>query len=127
MARVISPPEAKALSKYAPAVAHAAGGERLVISGQLGIKPDGTVLEGLEAQMVQAFENLFTVLKAGGFEKRHLVKVMTFVTVPGEVDLFRRVRDRMLEGHLAATTYLVVAGLAAPQFLVEIEGEAVKD
>jgi hypothetical protein len=34
-------------------------------------------------------------------------------------------RDRKLGGHLCAATYLEVAGLASPQFLVEIEAEAV--
>jgi enamine deaminase RidA (YjgF/YER057c/UK114 family) len=31
----------------------------------------------------------------------------------------------MLEGHAPAATYLVVAGLASPEMLVEIEAEAV--
>jgi enamine deaminase RidA (YjgF/YER057c/UK114 family) len=127
MPRIIDPPEAKALSKYATAIAHKASGERLVISGQLGTTPDGKVMDGLEAQMTQAFTNVFAVLKAAGFDKRHLVKLTTFTTMPVQVDIFRKVRDRMLDGQLVATTYLVVAGLAAPQFLVEIEGEAVKE
>ena len=70
---------------------------------------------------------LFGVLRAAGFEKRHLVKVTIFVTERGSVGVFRDVRDRMLDGHLCACTYLEIAGLAAPQLLVEIEGEAVKD
>lgn len=127
MPRVIDPPEAKALSKYAQAVVHGANAERITVSGQLGLKADGTAEQGLEAQMVRAFENLFLVLKAAGFDKRHLIKTTVFVTQPGQVQLYRSVRDRMMEGHLAANTYLVVAGLAMPQFLVEIEGEAVKE
>ena len=41
--------------------------------------------------------------------------------------VYRRVRDKMLEGHLCANTYIEISALAAPEFLVEIEAEAVKE
>ena len=114
-------------SKYAQGIVHSATAERLVISGQIGMRLDRTIEEGMEAQMERAWNNLFGVLRAAGFEKRHLVKVTIFVTERGSVGTFRDVRDRMLAGHECACTYLEIAGLAAPQLLVEIEGEAVKD
>src|SRR5690606_22089521 len=126
--RLINPDDiAKPASKYAQGVVHAAGAERLVISGQVGAKPDGGIEEGLEAQMNRAWSNLLGVLRAAGFDKRHLVKVTTFVTVPGAVPTAREARDRVLDGHLCASTYLQVAGLASPDYLVEIEAEAVKE
>lgn len=125
--RIIKPADSvKPASKYAQGVVHGAG-QRLVISGQLGLKPDGTIEHGLEQQMERAWNNVFAVLRAAGFEKRHLVKATAFVTQPGQVGVYRAVRDRMLDGHECAMTYLHVAGLAAPEFLVEIEAEAVKD
>jgi len=117
----------KPASNYAQAVIHAAGAERIVIAGQLGVQPDGTVMEGLEAQMEQAWRNVFSILDAGGFEKQHLVKATIFVTLPGQVAVYRAVRDRMMEGHLCANTYVEISALAAPQFLVEIEAEAVRE
>lgn len=117
----------KPASNYAQAVIHAAGAERIVIAGQLGVQPDGTVMDGLEAQMEQAWLNVFGILEAGGFEKKHLVKATIFVTLPGQVAVYRAVRDRMLEGHLCANTYVEISALAAPQFLVEIEAEAVRE
>lgn len=126
--RLVNPNEiAKPASKYAQGVLHAAGAERLVISGQVGVRPDGSIEEGLDAQAARAWSNLFGVLKAAGFEKRHLVKVTIFVTVPDAVATSRVVRDRMLDGHVCASTYLQVAGLASPAFLIEIEAEAVKE
>lgn len=118
---------AKPTSKYAQGVLHGAGGQRLVISGQVGVKPDGSIEQGLEAQLERAWGNLFGVLRAAGFEKRHLVKITIFVTQPGVVAISRSVRDRMLDGHVCASTYLQVAGLASPDYLVEIEAEAVKE
>ena len=126
--RAINPDDVvKPASNYAQGVVHAAGAERIVVAGQLGVRPDGTVEDGLEAQMERAWSNVFGVLRAGGFEKEHLVRVTIYVTVPGQVAVYRTVRDRMLEGHLCANTYIEISALAAPQFLVEIEGEAVKE
>lgn len=126
--KIINPVDVVApASKYAQGIVHSATAERLVISGQIGMRLDRTIEEGMEAQMERAWNNLFGVLRAAGFEKRHLVKVTIFVTERGSVGTFRDVRDRMLDGHVCACTYLEIAGLAAPQLLVEIEGEAVKD
>lgn len=99
-------------------------GERLVISGQIGITPDGQVPEGAAAQMEQAFANLIAVLAAAGLTPAHLVKITVFVTQPGLTALYRETRDAMLGGHACCATYLQVAGLAAPNLIVEVEGEA---
>jgi 2-iminobutanoate/2-iminopropanoate deaminase len=125
--RINPPTVAQPASKYAQAVVHAASARRIVISGQIGVKPDGKLVDGLEAQTRQTWANIFAVLKHAGFEKRHIVKVTTFCTLKGQVAATRKVRDEMLEGLLVASTYLEVAGLAAPEFLVEIEAEAVMD
>ena len=116
----------KPASQYAQAVLLPAGGERLVISGQIGIRPDGSVADGLEAQMEQAGANIFAILKAAGFETTHLVRLVIYVTVPRQVAVYRKVRDRVLAGHLCANTYIEVAGLAEPGILCEIEGEAIR-
>jgi hypothetical protein len=59
---------AKPVSNYAQGVLHGAGAQRLVISGQVGVRPDGSIEEGLEAQLARAWSNVFGVLKAAGFE-----------------------------------------------------------
>ena len=125
--RLVNPDAvAKPASNYAHGVVHAAGAERLVISGQVGVRLDGSMADGVEAQAEQAWTNLLAVVEAAGFERGHLVRVMTYVTEPGQVAVCRTVRDRVLEGHCCANTYIEVAGLAAPGWLVEIEAEAVK-
>jgi enamine deaminase RidA (YjgF/YER057c/UK114 family) len=117
----------KPASNYAQGVIHSAVAERIVISGQLGLRPDGTLEEGLEAQMERAWSNVFAVMAAGGFVKENLLRATIYVTLPGQVALYREVRDKMLAGHLCANTYLEISALAAPAFLVEIEAEAVKE
>ena len=128
MPRFHNPPTVIApASRYSQAAEHGTGGRRLVISGQLGIRPDGSLAEGLEAQMEVAWDNLFAILRHAGMEVTDLVKASVYVTVPGSVGPYRAVRDRKLSGHAPACTYLEIAGLARPEFLAEIEGEAVKD
>ena len=114
-------------ARYAQCVVHGANAERLIISGQIGVTKDGETLEGMEAQTEQCFKNIFAVLDGAGFKREHLVKLVTYVTEPGQTGVVREVRDRMMDGHLCCSTYLQVAGLAAPTWLVEIEAEAVKD
>lgn len=126
--RVVNPDNVvKPASNYAQGVVHSGISERMVISGQLGLRPDGTLEDGLEAQMERAWSNVFAVMAAGGFDRRHLIRATIYVTVPGQVSLYRKIRDRAFEGHLCAATYLEISALAAPEFLVEIEAEAVKE
>jgi 2-iminobutanoate/2-iminopropanoate deaminase len=126
--RIINPKNVvKPASNYAQGVVHSAAAERIVISGQLGIRPDGTLEEGLKAQMEQAWTNVFGVMAAAGFDKTDLIRATIYVTVPGQVSTYRKIRDKLLNGHLCANTYLEISALAAPEFLVEIEAEAVKE
>lgn len=117
----------KPASNYVQAVVHSAAAERIVISGQLGLRADGVLEQGLEAQMERAWSNLFAIMAAAGFDPGDLIRATIYVTEPGQVALYRKVRDRMLQGHLCANTYLEISALAAPEFLVEIEGEAVRE
>jgi 2-iminobutanoate/2-iminopropanoate deaminase len=115
-------------SRYSQGVEVSPNARWLYISGQIGIAPDGSVAYGLEAQFNQAFKNIGVVLAAAGMAKTDLVKVTVFVTQPGTETLgvYRKARDQWMEGHAPAATYLVVSGLASPDFLVEIEAVAAK-
>jgi 2-iminobutanoate/2-iminopropanoate deaminase len=119
---IVKPASAYAQGVLLPPLA----GQRLIISGQVGVTPDGKTEVGMRQQMERTWTNLLTVLITAGFEIKHLVKVTTFVTEAGQTGLYREIRDKAMQGHMCAATYLQVAGLASPDFLVEIEAEAVK-
>lgn len=126
MKRAINPKHFPApASNYSQGVVHSAAAERLVISGQVGVRPDGGVADGLEEQMQQTWDNFLAVLESAGFTAGDVIKVTIFATVPALAE-FRQGRERALAGHAPAATYVEVAGLADARFLVEIEGEAVK-
>ena len=103
------------------------GLKRLVMAGQVGIKPDGTLAGGLGAQIEQAYDNLLAVLASEGMGPGDLVKITYFTTdnSPEALKLSREIRARKLGDANPSSTYLVIAGLAGPDLKVEIEGEAV--
>ena len=101
------------------------GAERwLQVSGQVGVKKDGSIPPGAEGQMEECWANIFAILNSAGMEKGNLLKVTGFLTRADDIGLYRQVRDRLMEGHAPASTLVIVAGLADPGWLVEIEAVA---
>ncbi|MDA0998501.1 MAG: RidA family protein [Proteobacteria bacterium] len=111
-------------SNYAHGIATSGADRWLHISGQVGTRPDGTLAGGSEAQMQECWSRIFSILDASGMGITDIVKVTVFLTDPADIGLYRQVRDRMLGGHKAASTLLIVAGLADPNWKVEIEAVA---
>jgi enamine deaminase RidA (YjgF/YER057c/UK114 family) len=98
---------------------------RLVISGQVGMAPDGTIPETGGGQITQALANLRAVLEANDMTVTDIVKTTVFLTDRSLLGAFRAARTALLGEHAPASTLLFVAGLADPRFVVEIEAEAV--
>jgi enamine deaminase RidA (YjgF/YER057c/UK114 family) len=125
MPRFLNPTTApEALGRYSQAVVLGAAYKRLIIAGQFGLAPDGTLGEGLEAQMEQAFDNFLIMVAAADLTVADIVKIAAYVAVPRSIGLFRLVWDRKLGKARPTLAYVEVAGLINPNYLVEIEGEA---
>lgn len=112
-------------SRYSHAALIEGGGRRLVISGQIGVAQDGTVAAAGEAQIAQALANLGAILKAHGMGPADIVKMGVFLTDRALIPLWRAQREAFLGTHAPASTLLIVAGLADPRFVFEVEAEAV--
>lgn len=96
----------------------------LVISGQVGMRKDGTIPEDPLEQIDLAFENIFRNLRAAGMEVKDLIKITYYLV--GEIDAAKR-RELVLaklQGHQPCSTLLYVAGLASPLYKVEIDAWA---
>lgn len=115
---------APAFSRYSLGVEVPSAARWLMISGQVGVAPDGTLAEGAEAQMERSWRNVIAILASAEMTPQNLVKVTAYLTRPEDTALYRQVRDRMLEGAEPASTLVIVAGLADPAWLVEIEAVA---
>lgn len=112
-------------SRYSHAAVIEGGGRRLVISGQIGVRPDGSFAEGGEAQVEQALANLGAILAAHGMGPANIVKMGVFLTERALIPAWRARREAFLGTHAPASTLLLVAGLADPRLVFEVEAEAV--
>lgn len=108
---------------YAPAVRV---GSTVYVSGQIGRDAAMRLVEGREAQIVQAFENLATVLAAAGATMADIVDLTSFHTDMRDLPLFMQVKDRYLTRDYPAWTAVGASGLGgAPGYIVEIKAVAV--
>jgi enamine deaminase RidA (YjgF/YER057c/UK114 family) len=108
-------------------VAEVPGSSKLVLlSGQVGMRPDGSVPADFDGQAEQAYANVIAGLTAVGMDASDLVRINSFVTSADHVGKMRAIREKYLGAHECASTLVVVAALASPQWLVEIEAIAAK-
>ncbi|MBV6451882.1 MAG: hypothetical protein MHPDNHAH_02629 [Anaerolineales bacterium] len=101
------------------------GNERLlVLSGQVGVREDGTIPDDALEQLEVAFENILRNLQAASMDSNDIVKLTYYVV--GEMDVAKRraLIASKLQGHKPCSTFLYVAGLASPQYKVEVEALA---
>jgi enamine deaminase RidA (YjgF/YER057c/UK114 family) len=84
----------------------------------------GQTLSGYHAQAEQAWRNALAGLAACNMQISDIVSIRVYDVAPGDVSAYRELRDRFLQGHAPASTYVIVAGLAHPDLLTEIEVEA---
>jgi enamine deaminase RidA (YjgF/YER057c/UK114 family) len=110
--------------RYSQAVMVEKARRRLVISGQVGKAADDMVPSSGDAQIALAFSNLLTILHAHGMDATNVVKSTTFLVDRNLINHYREARDAFFAEHAAASTLLIVSGLADPRFVVEIEAEA---
>ena len=108
---------------YSPAVAV---GRTVYVSGQIGRDADMRIVEGSEAQITQAFENVRKVLEAAGATMADIVDLTSFHTDMRELALFMQVKDRYITKEFPAWTAVGVASLGGlPGLVVEIKAVAV--
>jgi enamine deaminase RidA (YjgF/YER057c/UK114 family) len=108
-----------------------AEGRLLAISGQIGWDPvtGRFASDDFAEQTAQALRNVVAVLRAGGAEPRHLVRLTWFVIDRAAYVGARRAIGtayrEILGPHYPAMSVIVVAGLLEERALVEIEATAV--
>jgi len=108
---------------YAPALKV---GNTVYVSGQIGRDLSMQLVEGCEAQMVQAFDNLRLVLEAAGASLADVVDLTSFHTDMRDLPLFMQVRNRYFRSHPLPAWTAVGAHMlgGAPGCIVEIKAIA---
>ena len=109
---------------YAPGIRI---GDTLRISGQVGRDADLNVVEGAEAQFMQAFENVGHVLAAAGATFADVVELETwFAPDMSALPTFMAVKDRFFTAPPYPTwTGFAVSGFSMPGIIVEVRCMAI--
>jgi enamine deaminase RidA (YjgF/YER057c/UK114 family) len=104
----------------------APGTALVFISGQVGMRPDGSIPAGFADQAEVTFQNIRSCLAAHGLGVEAVVKLGAFLLPGQDFQLLRAARERHFGAHRPASTTVFVPQLAKPEFLLEVEAIAVK-
>jgi len=96
-------------------------GDTLYIAGQVGRDEDLNVLEGAEAQYIQAFENVGRVLRAAGADYDNIVDMVTYHVDITDLVNFIPIKNRYIKSDFPAWTGIGVTALAMPGLVIEIK------
>lgn len=119
----IAPP----VGAYSHGVEVPAGARWLSIAGQAGIRPDGTLAEGFEAQHEQIWLNTLAILAEAGMGPENIVHLNVYSTDPDGLKWLGVHRKKYLSAdHTPSSTYVLISGLARPDWVVEMEALAAK-
>jgi reactive intermediate/imine deaminase len=120
--RIIVPGQHEPVSHYCHAVRV---GDRVWISGTVGLAADGTVPPDTVDQFRLAMDNLDAALRAAGGKPHHIVKVTVYLTDVADRARINPIRQDYFGEHRPASTLVEVSALVLPELKVEIEAEAV--
>lgn len=108
---------------YAPGILI---GDTLYLSGQVGRDENLKVVEGVEEQFTQAFENVGKVLSAAGATFDDVVELDTWFTESmADLKTFLAVKDRYFTNRYPTWTGFAVNGFSMPGILAEIKCKAI--
>lgn len=105
-----------------------ARGTMVFVRGQIGqdLETSESVAIGDAAgQTEQAMANIAMLLKEAGSQLEHICKITIYLVDPRYREAVYRVVGEWLKGVYPVSTGIVVAGLARPEWLVEIDAIAV--
>lgn len=102
------------------------GSELVFISGQVGMRADGSVPPSFAEQAELTFQNLRACLAVHGLGMDAVVKLGVFVLPGQDFQLLRAARERHFGSHRPTSTSVYVPALAAPTLLLEVEAIAAK-
>jgi enamine deaminase RidA (YjgF/YER057c/UK114 family) len=101
-------------------------GDRILVAGTVGSREDGTAAEGVHGQMVAALNRVISAVEALGGRTSDIVRTRIYATDPvAAFDDVARAHRAVFAEHPPVTALLGVSGLVAPEFVVEVEAEAI--
>lgn len=100
-------------------------GDRIIVSGNVGVEVDGSISPDTGRQAERCFEQIIDYIQQLGGQSGDLVRVRMFVTDIADAMAVTNAFTAAC-GHARPTgTLVAVSALANPAFKVEIEAEAI--
>ena len=112
------------LGLYSHTAVVPAGARLLYLSGQVGVRPDGSTGETIGEQADQTFANIISLLRAHGLEASNIIKLTTFMVAGQDGEAVRTARRKHLGSHRPTSTAVYISQLVDPRWLVEVEAVA---
>ncbi|MER5173013.1 RidA family protein [Thioclava kandeliae] len=107
---------------FSPAVR---SGGFLFISGQVGVRPDGSVPADIAGQTECALQRIGELLRIAGFGFADLVDVTSYhVDIADTLPAFIEVKQRFIKSPFPAWSIIGISGLSRPELKIEIKAVA---
>ena len=106
---------------YSHACEVSAGARILYLAGQVGVRADGSIPDGVEEQAEVACRNILVSLVEAGMGVANIARMLVALVNRDDLKAYRAGRDRVFGELKPPTTLLIVNGLANPDWKVEIE------
>ncbi|AMG89302.1 MULTISPECIES: RidA family protein [Bordetella] len=106
------------------------GQRRIMLSGQVGVDAqERTVGPGLNEQTDAALDNIERVLAAAGAAMRHIIMLRIYICedARGDQEVVADALRRRFPDNPPPSSWIIVSGLSLPEWLIEIEAEAMLD
>ena len=94
----------------------------LFVSGQVGVRPDGTDAPSVTEQTEWALRRIEELLRLAGLEMRDIVEATSYhVDIETTLGDFMEAKSRLIQGPYPAWSIIGISGLSRPSLKVEIK------
>ena len=125
--RLVNPPGTEGIYESFQFSQAVVAGDRVDVSGQVGVTPELSVPEDIADQAEQAFANLRNVLEAAGSSLANVTQLTMYYTDIGDSQAVDKVFTKFFPERYPARTAVQVVSLVLPQLKLEIQASAVLD
>lgn len=127
MMKFLNPQDVHApVGAYSHTVVVPSGTSLVFISGQVGVRPDGSIPSSFAEQADLVFQNLRACLATHGLGPESIAKLTTYIVSGQDIQTMRESRVRNLGAHRPASTAVFIPQLVNPALLLEVEAVAIK-
>ncbi len=93
----------------------------LFVSGQVGVRPDGTAPDSVEEQTEWSLKRIEELLRIAGLEMKDIVEATSYhVDIESNLPDFMTAKERFIKSPFPAWPIIGISGLSRPALKIEI-------